>query len=329
MIITYRSVDVIGALASSCDEWLREHSNARLVVLDNSSCQETIDAVRSATQENRDQVIAAVNGSNTGFAPAVNAAVEQAAARWGRPGTVMLLNPDVMTDVEVLSHVPGLLNDPTIGVAAPLLLEAEGHHADRGVARRFWNRRLLFAEIVGAPRMAALFASRPRNFAVRRGTGLVDVDITSGAFMAIRAEVFGAGLDTRLPMYLEDQEVCHRAAQKGLRVVVDQDVVARHVGGASRQSNTAMTRQLRMMELASAPCLSLNDTAGHSISQLRVLVGVAGGIRLMTAGAVRCTIGAMSARARRWARDQMVLGGWFVRWARDRSGVDGAALWRG
>lgn len=244
VIVTFRSADVVEALALAMNGWLTENPNTRLVVLDNSDSQQTIDNVHSITRTNAARVIAVVNGSNTGFAPAVNVAVEMARERWGQPATVVLVNPDVLTDAATLNQVPRLLDDPTIGIAAPLLLDADGRDTDRGVARRFWNRRLLFAEVLGVPEIATVLASRSRNISVQPGDGLIDVDITSGAFMAIRAEVFGNGLDVRLPMYLEDQEICHRAARRGLRVVVARHVVARHVGAASRRSNTAMAQQL-------------------------------------------------------------------------------------
>ena len=99
------------------------------------------------------------------------------------------------------------------------------------------------------------------------------------------------GLDTRLPMYLEDQEICHRARTLGYRVVVCRTVQARHVGGASRKSHTGMARQLRMMELAAAPCMSLMDETGHRLRQLRVLVVAAGLVRVGVAAATAVTPG--------------------------------------
>ena len=122
------------------------------------------------------------------------------------------------------------------------------------------------------------------------------------------------GLDTRLPMYLEDQEICHRARTLGYRVVVCRTVQARHVGGASRKSHTGMARQLRMMELAAAPCMSLMDETGHRLRQLRVLVVAAGLVRVGVAAATAVTAGVVSRRRRGWSAEQIRLGSWFVSW---------------
>jgi N-acetylglucosaminyl-diphospho-decaprenol L-rhamnosyltransferase len=311
VIVTYKSQKTIPDLIGAVSDWLRQSDGHRLSVIDNSGDIETMRYVRAMTHRSADRVVAEVAPGNAGFANGVNEAVRRAIVRWREPETVILLNPDIVTTAESIAATQSALADPSIGIAAPRVVSAADGSLDRGLARRHWNRRTLFSEIVGAPRLARLLGSRSRNVDVPTSGPAVDVDIVTGAFMAVRFSVFGDGLDCRLPMYLEDQEICHRSTSRGLRVVVLPETSARHAGGHSRQQNSAMQRELRMLELAAAPAQSLQDTAGHSATQLRVLVGV-GGVARATVAALT---GLLRRDRRRWAADQLRLSSWFVAWA--------------
>ncbi|QFG69724.1 glycosyltransferase [Ornithinimicrobium pratense] len=318
VVVTYNSASLIRDLSAALEEWLERDPGFRLAVIENSHSQETVDVVREATQESSDKVMITLAARNLGFAPAVNAAVSAAEHQWGTADVIVLLNPDVSTSGSALSAVAEHLQDRTIGISAPMLVDVNGR-PDRGVARRYWNRRRLFAEVLGAPSLALGLGTAPRHISLHRTPA--DVDITSGAFMAIRREVFGVGLDTRLPMYLEDQEICHRAHQLGYRVVVLPGVIAQHVGAHSRKTNAPMQRQLRMMELAKAPALSLMDVGGTSAAGVRAIVASAGTARF-TVALTAAIASVVTRRHREWARSQMRLGTWFVAWAASADAVD-------
>lgn len=318
VVVTFNALALVRAQAETLRDWLLADDEARIVILDNSGSGETIDIVLEVTTPVADRVIAAVNTRNPGFSPTVNDAVTRAEKRWGPMDAVGLLNPDVSTDAATIDAVFARLDDPRVGISAPLLVDVEGV-PDRGSLRRYWNGRRLFAEVLGRPGVASALGSLPRS--IPPTTGRVDVDITSGAFMAIRRSVFGSGLDTRLPMYLEDQEICHRARRAELAVQVDASLVAEHLGGHSRRSHTAITRQLRLMELATAPALSWKDVARTNGVQARVVVGSAATLRTMIAGAVyAASVGAPDRRA--WASSQARLGSWLVAWAFDPRALD-------
>lgn len=315
VLVTYKSRDVVQPLLGSIRDWLAQTPEGRLAVIDNSGCQQTIAVVREFTARNADHVHASVSTANLGFSPAVNLAVDEARQLWGRIQCVVLVNPDARIDATTLAELPEVLANPSIGIVAPLLLDTGGSRVDRGSARRYWNRRRLFAEVAGAPRIARFLGTAPRQIAIPDQVVPVDVDITSGALMAIRGELFGAGLDTRLPMYLEDQEICHRARTRGLRVVVMPDLRATHVGGDSRRKNPEAARQLRMMELAAAPAASLVDTGRRPFEQLRVVVALAAGARAGAAVLALLSAGTFSARTRNWSLAQLRLSRWFLLWA--------------
>ncbi|MEQ3549046.1 glycosyltransferase [Pseudonocardia nematodicida] len=311
VVITYRSGDVAADLAATVSRWLAGGPDRAAVFLDNSDDHECVATARAAVDPSViDRFVAEVAPNNLGFSFGVNHAVELGRRRWGEPRVVLLHNPDVATSAQVLERVVMLAVEPGIGIAAPTLRAPDGA-VDRGSARRVWNKRRLFATLVGLPALPPLLGTPRRSIPVE-GPGVHDVAFTSGAYMAIRREVFGTGLDTRLPMYLEDQEICHRAHDLGYRVVVSGDLSAEHVGGVSRKSNTAQRRALRLMELVVAPCLSLMDTSGIGERPLKMLVGAAG----LTRGALAlpASLGQRGERAA-WLRDQLTLAAWFVSWA--------------
>jgi N-acetylglucosaminyl-diphospho-decaprenol L-rhamnosyltransferase len=315
VMVTFRSAGNLPDVLPALDGWLRDAPDGGVVVIENDGDATTTDLVRTTLAAHADRVLTIVAAANAGFAPAVNAAREAATAAWGDPDVVLLLNPDVVTDPATLAAAIARVGTPGVGVVAPMLLDDDGH-LDRGSARRFWNLRRLFAEVVGSPALARLLGTPRRTIDLDGRTGLVDVDITSGAFLAVRTEILGAGVDTRLPMYLEDQEICHRAARAGWRVVVDTDLRARHVGGVSRRSDGARARELRMMELATAPALSLLDVAAPPVGGVRAVVGGAGIVRTGIA-ALLLLPSLPFPRRREWALEQLRLGSWFVGWAAD------------
>ncbi|TQJ29570.1 glycosyltransferase family 2 protein [Microbacterium sp. SLBN-146] len=314
VVVAFNVTDLIRAQSETLRDWLLADESAHLVVLDNSASEETIAIVRDVTTDVSARVIAEVADHNAGFSPAVNDAVTRAEAAWGALESVALLNPDVTTDAATIAAVFAGLDDPRVGISAPLLVDEAGA-ADRGSLRRAWNRRRLFAEVVGAPGLARVLGSPARSIRASRA-GRIDVDFTSGAYMAIRREVVGEGLDTRLPMYLEDQEICHRARRAGLAVRVDTRLRALHTGGHSRKSHTAMARQLRQMELATAPAMSWLDHTGSPAWQVRAVIGLAAAARMAIAGAAVAASVIVPSR-REWAHDQWVLGGWLLTWATD------------
>lgn len=311
VLVTYRSLDLVGDLIETVRQWVDEDALAHVALVENSHSQETVNRVRAAMGDRDDRVVAVVADRNLGFAPAVNIAISRAEATWGRASAVILLNPDVSTSAATIAAVLDQLADTSIGISAPLLVDDQGRN-DRGSARRYWNLRRLFAEVVGAPRLAAALGAESRAIPVMGE--VLDVDITSGAFMAIRRDVVGDGLDTRLPMYLEDQEICHRARQLGYRVTVFPKLIARHSGASSRKSNTTMQRELRMMELATAPALSLRDVDDVRQILIRATVGCAGLMRLaIGVGAGGASI--VVRHRREWSRSQVRLSTWFLAWA--------------
>ena len=149
-------------------------------------------------------------------------------------------------------------------------------------------------------------------------TELIDVAMTSGAYMAIVSPVLGDGLDVTLPMYLEDQEICIRARNLGYRVVVTRGWKAVHVGGLSSRSLKKPNRSLRQMELAEAPYLAYcyEHPGGRRLA--RVALG-AGGVTRAALVLVSTPIMLIKGRSgRTWLGRQLRLALWIAGWAISR-----------
>jgi len=288
----------------------------KICVLDTSGAFEMEALVRDVFPEAMFQAL-----SNVGFAQAVNLGARVLRHEFGSPSAVLLLNPDLESANGLRDLARALTLDDTVGVAGALLVDDDGA-LDRGCMRRLWTRRTLFAEAVGVPALAPLLAGRSRNLTVRAHESFQLTDMVSGAFMLVRQEVFGHGLDTTLPMYLEDQEICMRAANTGLKVGVVPTARAVHSGGVSRRSLGSGRAQvvLRILELVEAPALAY-ALAGGSEKSARRWLGLGFRCRSILARL------ASPVRGPEWTEEQVLLASVANDWLRTgRRFRDGAPL---
>ena len=117
VVVTYNSArDIVGLLESlpSAAAGL----TLRTVVVDNGSADATIELVRG-----RSDVICVENPANPGYAAGINAGRECA----GQYSAVLVLNPDVVLEPGALREMFAALDEPTVGVVVPMLLDANGH----------------------------------------------------------------------------------------------------------------------------------------------------------------------------------------------------------
>ncbi len=146
--------------------------------------------------------------------------------------------------------------------------------------------------------------------------------MVSGALMCIDSGLFGAGLNTLLPMYLEDQEICMRSLAEGhLIMLYPPDLVAVHAGGVSRKSLTDHDRALRIMELVEAPPVQcMARLQGYSALSLRLTVFLGGISRIVAAFFLAASFKVFLLRRGgsnqvAWMLEQQRLGLWFALWA--------------
>jgi len=163
------------------------------------------------------------NTAPLGFAHNHNRAVRQACG-----ALVCILNPDVRIASDVFTALAQTLADPTVGLVAPLVLDAQGKVEDS--ARRFpmpWNILL-----------RALGASHEPDW--DSPGAMRDVDWVGGMFMMLRRDAFKniGEFDERYFLYYEDVDLCVRLWAAGLRVTQVRRVSVTHL--ARRSSHRSL-----------------------------------------------------------------------------------------
>lgn len=163
------------------------------------------------------------NAKPLGFALNHNRALSQA-----RGALVCVLNPDVRLASDVFPELVKALTDSSVGLVAPLVLDAQGRVEDS--ARRFPTPWAIFMKALGASQKSDQVP----------GTAPHDVDWVGGMFMLLRRDVFEAlgGFDARYFLYYEDVDLCARLWSAGMRVVQLRQVSVIHI--ARRSSHRSL-----------------------------------------------------------------------------------------
>lgn len=137
-------------------------------------------------------------------------------------------NPDIRL---LANPFPGLLTamqDPTVGLVAPLVLSPAGQPEDN--ARRFptpWNLTLKLAGVDdGRYHLAPQSTARP-------------VEWVAGMFLLFRTEAFRdvGGFDAKFHLYYEDVDICARLWKSGWKVMCDPGVTVVHEAQRASRHN--------------------------------------------------------------------------------------------
>jgi GT2 family glycosyltransferase len=136
-----------------------------------------------------------------------------------------VLNPDVRFSRDPFGPFRSRMEDPRLGVLAPLVTDHAGRVEDS--ARRMPTPARILRRIL----------DRRREEGYDVGSPLVEPDWIAGIFMLFPAHVFreAGGFDERYHMYCEDVELCTRLRLLGYRIVQDRSV--RVVHDARRDSH--------------------------------------------------------------------------------------------
>lgn len=210
VLVNYNSGSRLGPLLE-----LLEAEVGHTVVVDNASSDGSLEAARG-----RPQVTVVQNGSNLGFAQAVNIGAKRATGDW-----IVLVNPDAhLRPGDVAALLRGL--PPDVATVAPLQVDAAGKPiAESGGYDPTLSRYLAWALL-------------PNRLLGRAGPWLAppfprtdtELDWVSGALLGIRREVFDrlGGLDERYFLYGEDADFGRRARRAGYRNVLRPAVRLHH-----------------------------------------------------------------------------------------------------
>ncbi len=151
-----------------------------------------------------------------------------------------VLNPDLRIAQDPFPALLRCLADPAVGVAAPVVCEADGAVAD--FVRPLVTPAQLLRRRIGS--------NRPTREAAR-------ADWIAGMFLAFRRDVYADlhGFDTRYFLYCEDVDICARIRLRGLRLEVAREATVMHLAQrASRRSLRRMFVHIRsLLRLWSSP----------------------------------------------------------------------------
>jgi GT2 family glycosyltransferase len=226
IIVAYKSHDEIGPCLASLPRELEKRS-VEIVVVDNSAGDGTGEIVRRGFP----WVQYLAPGKNLGFGRANNLGFGQTTGE-----CVLFLNPDTVSNAEVLEHcVRRLQAETKIGLISPKLVQANGAMdlACRRSIPTLWDGFCRASGLAAAFPRAALFAGY--NLTHLPADGTYDVGAINGAFMMARRKVLEqvGRFDESFFMYGDDLDLCIRMVQAGYRVVYDGRIQMTHLKGLS------------------------------------------------------------------------------------------------
>ncbi|MGD9703403.1 MAG: glycosyltransferase [Acidimicrobiia bacterium] len=213
VIVGYRSADSIRA----CIRSVPRSDDVDIIVIDNASGDGSAGIARSAGCR------VVENDDNRGFAAAANQG-----ARLGSGEAILFLNPDARLREGALDALTLRLADPEVAIVGARLVNPDGT-----AQRSRWpypTARGMWAEAFGLHR----FGASPD-----RGGFVV------GACLLVRRASFDAvgGFDERYWLYGEEADLCRRVEDAGGQVVLAEDAVVEHEGGASGRETSQLVAE--------------------------------------------------------------------------------------
>jgi N-acetylglucosaminyl-diphospho-decaprenol L-rhamnosyltransferase len=219
VIVSFRC----GPMLRQCLQSLREHAPAgglRITVVDNASGDGTAEVVRD---EFPDVGLIALE-ENVGFSAANNLVLRETTAEY-----VLVLNPDTRLGEGTLDTLLRLMDgNRRIGIAGCRLVQEDGTF-DHAARRSFPTPASALGHFLRVGRWERAPAPLSAYRAPDVGEG--PVDAVNGAFMLMRRAMLDEiGLfDEGYWMYMEDLDLCYRAAQAGWITWYEPSVEATHI----------------------------------------------------------------------------------------------------
>jgi GT2 family glycosyltransferase len=210
-------------LTASCLRHLQAQTiEHRVIVVDNGSTDDTRACLRAEWPKVRLECF----DERCGFPAACNRGVAA-----GSGEIVVLLNNDVNVHPDFLERIVAPLQDPTVGSAASLMLQAGGERIDSvGMT--------VDVTLAGFPRLHGL----PVAHATDPLPVLTAPMATAGAYRRIAWEQVG-GLDETIFAYTEDLDLGLRMRSAGWHSVAATDAVGVHLGSATYGHRSAGQRR--------------------------------------------------------------------------------------
>lgn len=228
VVVSYNSARHIERLLDSVPV-AADGLRIRCIVVDNDSTDETVSILRL-----RSDITTVQAGQNLGYAGAINLGREMV----GRACPLLILNADLVLEKGAIARLYEELDDPTIGVALPMLLEDDGS-LYMSLRREPSSGRALGEALLGShlPWRPAWLSETVRDRGAYRERR--DVEWGGGAAILVSAacnDAVGDWDDKRFFLYSEETDFAARARRHGYRVRYVPEARVRHEGGGSGQS---------------------------------------------------------------------------------------------
>ena len=198
---------VLRLLASLSSSTSRSGCELELIVVDNHSADDSVEAIR---RDFPDVKLIAQN-ENRGFAGGVNPGVAVAT----QP-LLLLLNTDAQTSCESISQAARYMSRfPEVGVLGPQILTPDQHPQSSA-----WRDPSLTGLALSAIGLSRLRAFNFERYHEKEFAEPTEVDCVSGCAMMIRRDLMNelGGFDEDYFMYFEETDFCVRARRRGTQV---------------------------------------------------------------------------------------------------------------
>lgn len=189
----------------------------KILIVDNCSTDLSYEKLAALQNE---KITVIQTGSNGGYATGNNFGAWYAIEKWGVK-TIFFANPDVhFNEQAIVLTERNLWEKEAHGIAAPLV--KNGYNA--WTLPAYW----------GTVRMLFLGAFNIHKYMVKQQLllekGVHEVGVTEGSFFAVKASVFQetGGFDERTFLYLEENILAFKLAEKKYKEVIVSDVFYDH-----------------------------------------------------------------------------------------------------
>jgi len=226
VVISWNSRGFIGACLDGLQQWEPERP---LYIVDHGSADGSPEYIERAYPT----ATLIATPANLGFAGGNNLGIQRALA--DGCDAVVLLNNDTIVDEPFIEPCLEVLEKtPQVGVVGPIVVDAQAPGVIQCRGGRISQWRLDFG-----------YLGRGEPF--KREHRIEQVDYVLGAAMVIarRALEETGGFDPEFfPAYVEEADLCYRAALLGYSSVVYHGARVRHVGGKSSGGDESAFRRL-------------------------------------------------------------------------------------
>lgn len=240
IIVNWNVAPLLARCLHAIETHLRDYDK-EIFVVDNASSDESLTLLKHQFP----QVIRIENKENLGFAKANNQAFRRAQGKY-----ILVLNPDTEIHPFAIQKMMAVLDENKhIGLVGPKVLTERGHivRACRRSDPSLYEiaKGLFLTDKFFDYLMRWAFGTKWVQFAERKYARSGPCECLQGSCMLMRREdLYLVGFfDERIPLYLDDNDLCKRFRNKGLDVFYLADAHITHVGAQSvhKMANSRMS----------------------------------------------------------------------------------------